>query len=227
MEIEIKDLLYLLWQKIYWIITCAVIGGAIAFLISYFMITPMYTASASLYVYNSDGSKNTNTISQSDLVASQKLVDTYIVIIRSDSVLEKVARISGYNYSAGQIRSMLSASSINDTEAFSIKIENANPTVARDIANAIVDVIPDEIRRIVKSSEVMTIDRAKLPSEPASPNIPVNTVVGVLLGLVICVAIVVTRSLFDTTVHSEEDLNEFNIPVLGIIPALDIETSGN
>lgn len=227
MEIEIKDLIYLLWQKIYWIITCAVIGGAIAFLISYFMITPMYTASASLYVYNSDGSKNTNTISQSDLVASQKLVDTYIVIIRSDSVLEKVARISGYNYSAGQIRSMLSASSINDTEAFSIKIENANPTVARDIANTIVDVIPDEIRRIVKSSEVMTIDRAKLPAEPSSPNIPVNTVVGVLIGLVLCVAIVVTRSLFDTTVHSEEDLNEFNIPVLGIIPALDIETSSN
>lgn len=223
MEFDIKQLLYLLWQKIYWIITCAVIGGAIAFLISYFMITPIYTASASLYVYNNDGSRNTNTISQSDLVASQKLVDTYIVIIKSDTVLEKVARASGYNYSANRIRSMLSASSINGTEAFTIKISNENPVVAKDIANTITDVVPDEIRRIVKSSEVVTIDRAKVPSEPSSPNIPFNTVLGILIGFALCVAIVVVRSLFDTTIHSEEDLNDFNIPVLGVIPALDID----
>ncbi len=227
MEFDFKQILYLFWQKIYWIVTCAVIGGAVAFLISYFMITPTYTASASLYVYNNDGNRNNNTITQSDLVASQKLVDTYIVIIKSNTVLEKVARTSGYNYSASDIRSMLSANSINGTEAFSVKISHENPTVAKNITNTIVDVIPDEIKRIVKSSEVITIDRAKVPAEPSSPNIPFNTAFGILIGFAVCMAIILVRSVFDTTIHIEEDLSSFDIPVLGVIPALDIDVVGN
>ena len=225
MELDFKDLLLMLWQKIYWVIAAAVLGGAIAFLVSYFMMTPMYSATASLYVYN--GEKVSDRVSQSDLVASQQLVETYIVIIKSDSVLEEVSRRTGDEFTAEEIRDMLSASATNGTEAFTITVENKNPETAQRLVNTIIEVIPNEIIRVVKAGAVEIIDRAKVPEDPSSPNIPLNTAVGILLGFILCVAIIVARSMFDTTVHTEDDLSEFNIPILGVIPALDVETPDN
>ena len=225
MELDFKDLLLMLWQKIYWVISAAVLGGAVAFLVSYFMMTPMYTATASLYVYNGD--KVADKVSQSDLVASQQLVETYIIIIKSDSVLEEVSRRTGNEFKAEEIREMLSASATNDTEAFTISVENENPETARRLVNTIIEVIPNEIIRVVKAGAVEIIDRAKLPEVPTSPNIPLNTAIGILLGFILCVAIIIARSMFDTTVHTEEDLSEFNIPILGVIPALDVESPAN
>ena len=226
MELELKDLLFLLWQKIYWTITCAVIGGAVAFLVSYFMVTPIYSATATLYVDNSDENRNTNTINQGDIVVSQHLVEIYKIVIESDTALEKVISKTDYDYTAKEVRDMLSVSAVDETEAFTITIDNEDPAVAQELVNTIVDVIPDEIPRILHSSEVKTIDRAKLPAEPSSPNIPINTAVGIILGFLLCAAIIIIRSLFDTTIHTEEDLAGFEIPVIGIIPALDVEPMG-
>ena len=225
MELDFKDLLLMLWQKIYWVISAAVLGGAIAFLVSYFMMTPIYSATASLYVYN--GEKVADKVSQSDLVASQQLVETYIIIIKSDSVLEEVSRRTGNEFDAKEIREMLSASATNNTEAFTITVENENPEVAQRLVNTIIEVIPNEIIRVVKAGAVEIIDKAKLPEVPTSPNIPLNTAIGILLGFILCVAIIIARSMFDTTVHTEEDLSEFNLPVLGVVPALDVETPDN
>ncbi len=222
MELDFKDLLLMLWQKIYWVITAAVLGGAVAFLVSYFMMTPIYSATASLYVYN--GEKTANRVSQSDLVASQQLVETYIVIIKSDSVLEEVSRRTGDEFTAEEIRDMLSAQATNGTEAFTITVENKDPETAQRLVNTIIEVIPSEIIRVVKAGAVEIIDRAKVPEDPSSPNIPLNTAVGILLGFILCVAIIIARSMFDTTIHTEDDLSEFNIPILGVIPALDVET---
>ncbi|MBR5480024.1 MAG: hypothetical protein IKU84_07580 [Clostridia bacterium] len=215
----------MLWQKIYWVITAAVLGGAVAFLVSYFMMTPIYSATASLYVYN--GEKISDRVSQSDLVASQQLVETYIVILKSDSVLEEVSRRTGDEFTAEEIRDMLSASSTNGTEAFTITVRNKNPETAQRLVNTVIEVLPGEIIRVVKAGAVEIIDRAKVPEDPSSPNIPLNTAVGILLSFVLCVAIIIARSMFDTTVHSEDDLSEFNIPILGVIPALDMETPDN
>lgn len=225
MELDFKDLLLMLWQKIYWVITAAVLGGAVAFLVSYFMMTPIYSASASLYVYN--GEKISDRVSQNDLVASQQLVETYIVILKSDRVLEKVSDLIGEEFTAEEIRDMLSASAINGTEAFSITVKNKSPETAQRIVNTILPELRTAIMNVVKAGAVEVIDNAKVPEDPSSPNIPLNTAVGILLGFVLCVAIIIARSMFDTTVHSEDDLSEFNIPILGVIPALDVETPDN
>ncbi len=187
---------------------------------TYFLVDPVYSATATLYVSSNSGQAGP-VLTESGLRLSQQLVDTYIVILKSDSVLNKVAEQTDLGYTANQLRSMISASSTNGTEAFSVTVTNEDPAAAQKIVNTTIDVAPDEIIRVVKAGSVEVIDRAKLPTAPSSPSIPRNTAIGILLGLVLSVAVIVITTLFDTTIHTENDLEAFNIPILGVIPNLE------
>ena len=220
MDLDLKRLLEILWRKMWLIILCFLIGGAAAGSITKFLITPIYSSSATMYVNNTNN-RGTNPISTSDITASQQLVDTYIVIMKSDAVLQAVAEKSGLGYTANQIRSMISANSENGTEVFRLVVENANPEHAQIIANTIAEIAPQEIIRVVKAGSVEVIDYAKLPTAPSSPNLPMNIVIGCLLGLIIAVGIALVHELFDTTIKSEKDLTDaFQIPIIGKIPVL-------
>lgn len=219
-ELDLMEVLLILIKKIWIILACTVAVGLGAFLISRFLITPQYTASISMYVYN--GEKRTDQlITASDLSTSQKLVQTYIVVLTSNTVLERVSSQLNHAYTTDELRDMIEASSISDTEAFGVTVTNPDPAAAQKIANTIAEFAPDEIIRVVKAGGVEVIDYAVLPDKPSSPHSMRNGAIGALLGLVLSSLLVVVLALLDTTIRSEEDLtNKFDLPVLGVIPSL-------
>ncbi|MFQ9799033.1 MAG: YveK family protein [Clostridia bacterium] len=179
-EISLQEIAGILLHCLWLIAGATIMGALIAFLLTKAFITPQYAASASLYVYNTD---NRESITQSDITTSQKLVETYIVIMQSDAVLNQVAEESALGYSAKEIKEMFSASAINNTEVFQIVIKNPNPEHAQLLANTFLKVAPSEIIRVVKAGSVETVDEAALPTSPVSPNTVRNTLIGGLLGL--------------------------------------------
>jgi len=221
-ELDIKQLFSILWQNKWFILIMGVICGSLVWLFSTFVITPQYSSSVSMYVYND--SRPNNAISSSDLLTAQKLVDTYIVILTSDSVLNKVSEQLGGGYSSAQLREMLQAASINNTEAFKITATHSNLRFAQKLANTVAEIAPAEIIRVVKAGAVEVIDKATVPVKPSSPNVKINSAIGVLLGLILAIFFCLLKNMFDTVINSEEDLKEvFNIPILGVIPRL-VET---
>ena len=74
-------------------------------------------------------------ISSGELTAAQKLVDTYIVILRSRSTLNDVIKKSGVDYSYEEMREMVAASAVNNTEIFSISVTSEDKEEAERIAN--------------------------------------------------------------------------------------------
>ena len=171
-EISLQEIAGILLHCLWLIAGATIMGALIAFLLTKAFITPQYAASASLYVYNTD---NRESITQSDITTSQKLVETYIVIMQSDAVLNQVAEESALGYSAKEIKEMFSASAINNTEVFQIVIKNPNPEHAQLLANTFLKVAPSEIIRVVKAGSVETVDEAALPTSPVSPNTVRNT----------------------------------------------------
>lgn len=221
MEIDLKDLVLMLWNRKWTIILCAFGGGLLAFLITFFVVTPLYTASVSMYVSNNDNRSN-STITTSDLSASQSLVSTYIVVLKSDTLLTKVAEKLDNNYSVEELRKMLTAESIDGTEAFRVSIINKDPKMAQKISNYIADVAPDEIIRVVKAGNVEVIDRAKLPDQADWP-LARNTAIGLALGILLAATVVVVFNIMDTTIRTVEDLTKYyELPVLGEIPTISI-----
>ena len=222
MEIDLRELFSVLLHRIWLIAAGAVAGGVIALAITVFLIVPQYQSSALMYVNNSGISLGSTSfsISSADLTAAQKLVNTYVVILKSRTALTEVIEKAGLDYTYEQLKSMISASAVNSTEVFEIVVTSPSPTEAEKIANTIAVVLPGKIADIVNGSDVRIVDYAVVPSHRHSPSYTRNTAVGILLGIVVVAAILVLAYLFDEVIHSEDYLTQTypDIPLLSVIP---------
>ena len=116
-EISLGEIINILKKRIVGIIIAGLVCAAIMFGYTNLFLVPQYTATSKLYVYNGK-TNNQGYIGSVDLTAAKSLVDTYIVIIKSDSLLDEVARRLQPEYdglTAKQILGMLSAGAVITT----------------------------------------------------------------------------------------------------------------
>lgn len=223
-EVDLREIFRVCLRKVWLILLSALVMGVAVYLYTAFFIAPQYITGASFYVNNSVQSGESQKISSSDLATSQRLVLTYVNIIKSDTVLEKVIDEAGLAMTPAQIRGIMTAESIDDTEMFKVQISHTDPQLAAQIANAIAAVAPAEISNIMVGSTTKVVDLAKVPASPYSPNRAQNAILGALVGAVLAVAYIVIRTLMDVRIKSEEDLAAIStIPVLGVIPEFSEE----
>lgn len=228
-SIGIWNILKILKRRGIWIFFWSVLGGVLLWFISARIITPEYTTSASLYVYSSTDRSAANDagITSLELTASQQLADTYGVIIQSDTVLGKVIKQMGLSVTEEELRKMIEVSSVNSTEVLSISVTDTDPQRTQEIANTIVEVLPDELVRVVKAGGIEVVDYAKVPDEPVFPNVWMNTIAGILVGMLCSSGVFFMKEYLNTKINSEKDLEECfegEIPILGTIPMLDGKT---
>lgn len=221
-DIDLRKIFYMMRTKVIFIILITLFVGILAGCYTHFLIDPTYTANVKLYVYsNTDRVTTSSSITQNEIAASQELVNTYIYVLQSDTVLEKVSEDLGLN-GADSIKKMVSANLVEDTQAFQVTVRSKDPNLSAKIANSIAKIAPAEIVRVVKAGGVEIIDYAKVPSAPSAPNTQKNIMVGALAGFFISFALFFIYEMFDSTITNAKDIErEFEIPVLGTIPRLD------
>lgn len=228
-DINVTQILSALLQRIWLIILCAVIVGGATYGYTVKFIEPTYQARISIYVNNgaNTGASSTGSISSADLSTSQRLVSTYISILKSDRVLSEVSEALDNRLSVGAIGSMISAASIDNTEAFEVLVTATDPSLAAEVANTIADVAPDEISLIIEGGSAKVIDRATVPTSPKSPNKNQNTLYGMIAGALIAALVIVIQVLTDIRIRCEDDLAQLSEkPILGLIPDLASEFKG-
>ena len=226
-QIDIKKMIEIVLDRIVSIVVITLIFGLAAFALSRYFITPKYESSITMYVNNrrnSEDSVETKTLT-SDITASQMLVPTYIEMIKSDNILQTVADTVEERtkevYTVKKLRNLLTAEALPNTEIIKVTVKTTEPTISREIANAIAQIAPEKIQDFIEQSDVRIIDKAKIANTPVSPNIRNNTILGALLGLVLSVSFILLKELFDVRVKSVDDLvSRFSLPVLGAIPEI-------
>ena len=228
-EIDLKELLAALFHRLWLILLCALVTGLAAYIYTANFITPLYRASVTLYVNNlsARAAQDVEYVSAGNLATSQQLVNTYVNIIKSRTVLEKVVEKMELKVSADTIRGMMTAQSVGETEIFEIYISHPKPDMAAKIANAIAEVAPSEIANIVEGSSAKVIDYAVEPQSRYTPSFRENTFLGCCVGAGLAVAAIVLSTMLDTRIKSESELEQlFNLPILGTIPAFDTRHKG-
>jgi len=221
-EIDIRDLLVAYLRHWVLILVCGALFVGAAFGYTRFFVTPMYRASVTIYVNNTINIEEQEYVSNANLATSQRLVSTYTTLIESNRVLNKVVEQSGLPYSAGQIRSMMSAEQVGSTEVFKVSISNADPKKAAEIANAVYEYAPAEIMKIVAGSSVEKVDAANVPSAPYTPNYARNCLLGGIIGVVLVIIYVTMKYLLDVRINDSQDIEQmFEYPILGQIPSFD------
>lgn len=218
---ELKDIISILLHRFVIIVIVVLVFVSGGFLISSFVIIPEYKADATLIVnkQQASGSENTSDYTYNDLILAQSLVNTYTVIITSDSVLNQVIKNLNLDISLNVLRNELEVTGVNNTEIIRITVTDNIPQRAADIANEITRVCPDKIIHVVKAGSVEPIDYAAVPSLPSSPNIVINSLMAGFLGLLFIVLILIAIERFNKTIKTPDEIeNLFGLPVLGQLP---------
>ena len=220
-EIDLLHLMKVLWHRAWAIVLAMLLGGGAAFAYTCYLVTPLYQASALMYVNNSSITVGSTSVSLSDLSASQTLVDTYIVILKTRLTLNEVIERAGLDYSYEELCGMISASPVNSTEIFEITVTSPSPEEAEHVANTIVRVLPEKISEVMDGSSVRTVDYAVRPTGKSSPSFTMNVALGLLIGMVFSCGVIVLLDLLDEQIRDEEYLTQtFGLPVLAAAPDL-------
>ncbi len=227
-KFSMKQMVEILLTNIKFIVAVTTFFVIAAFIYSETMVIPMYKASVSLYVNNSDSNtKYENKVLGADITASQMLVPTCVEIVKSNRMLNEVADNDDHSYSAAAIGRMVQTEMIDNTEIFKINIICSNPEVAAQIANTFAEVAPNVIRKVINASTVKVIDYAIPSNVKVSPNVAMNTILGFIIGVLLSCAFIALREIFDVRIKSEADLEkDFEYPIIGIIPKIGLSNGG-
>ena len=228
-EIDLQRLLGAVLNKSWLVAVVALVCAVVTFLGTFFFITPKYQSSAMFYVNNSAFSLGdaAMSITTGDISASRGLVKNYIIILNTRETLNDVIDYAGVDLTYTEIKRMISAEAVDSTEIFEVVVTSPDPKEAELIADAIAYIMPKRISSIIEGTSAKIVDSAVLPSRPSSPSYTKNTLIGFALGLMMTVAIIVLRDLFDITVRSEEDLERScTHPVLAAVPDMQAPSKG-
>lgn len=229
-EIDLLELLSLLWQKVWLIILAALIFGTAAFSYAVFMVTPRYKATALMYVNNSTLSIGSTDVSMSgdQLSVAKSLVDTYIVILKTRTTLEEVIEAAGVPYTYEQLRDMIEADDVNATEVFGVSVTSTDAREAAYIANTITQILPKKIADVMDGSSARLVDYAVVPAVKTSPDVTKMTAIGAILGMVVSCAVILLAHYFDEKIHDEAYLlDNYDEPLLAAIPDLTRNTGND
>ncbi|MFL9650023.1 YveK family protein [Exiguobacterium chiriqhucha] len=217
--ISLSDLFSILKRRKLLIVSLGIIIGIISFLISAFVISPTYEASTQVLV--APKVTQNNSIDTNQVQSSVALVNTYRVIIQSPAILETVQEnVTG---APGNIDSLITVNSEQNSQVINITVQHTNPVLATNIANEISSVFSEKVQELMSGVDnVRVLSEASVPVIPVKPNIILNTIAGLVLGLTFGSTYALFGFLFDRRIKTEQDVeNVLELPVLGSIPIID------
>ena len=217
-EIDLKEILFLLLDKLIVILLVGVLTAGLAFLGTKLFITPKYQSETSIYVMNK---KEESTVNANDYVTSNYMTKDYEKLITSRPVIEQVIADLDLDFSVAALTGMVTVENIQDTRIINITITDTDPGRAREIADAVRATSAVKIKEVMGIEDVNVVEPASLNSSPVSPNVFKNMVIGGALGIVIAIVVIIIRHITDDTIKSPDDIEKYlGISTLATIPVM-------
>ena len=226
-ELDLKELLFMFWNKKLEIILITLMFVAVGIGYSYFFVKPEYTSTTSLVLAQSSSSGQTGdgAISATDLTMNSKLVSTYSELIKRKAILGQVCEnLNIPDSNIQELRGKIKVNSAKNTEIIEISVTNKDPNKAAAIANEIAKVFGEKIVEIYNISNVYLLDRAEANAVPSNINHMKDVVIFAFIGLVIAAVYVLIANMLDNTKKTEQDVEATTeLLVLSSIPNYDVE----
>lgn len=218
--IDLTEILSAVRQHLLELIFVTLVAALVGFTASKFLMNPKYDSSA-LMIVNTRQDVNAN-VTSDQINSATKLISTYSIIIKSDTVLQQVIDNLGLNLTYAKLNKRVTVAAVDDTQVMKITVQSDSPEWARQVCEQIITVAPDVIKEAVEAGSVKVISNPSLATEPVSPNIMKNTMLAAAVGFVLVIGIIVLQVLLDNKINTEEDVTKYlDMTVLGVIPQYD------
>ena len=203
-EIDLKELFGVLKSKILIILATTVAFIAVSAGITRFVITPMYSSTAQLYVISNDA------LSQlSNLTVGTQLTQDYMAIVTTRGVVNKVIDNLNLDTDYEELTDKISVENPTDTRIMEITVSNPDPKEAREITQELAEVTAKTVSSKMDIKAPTIIENAYLADEPDSPSMLRNVAIGGFLGLILSAGIFIIQFIMNDTIRREEDIEKY------------------
>ena len=196
--IDLRGIFKIIRKRLGLILFSALIVTILGSIYTFFIASPVYTASTQLVVKlpNSD---NLDTINQ---------------VIVSPVILDKVQ--SNLNLSDDSFQKQVTAANQTNSQVITLTVKYSNPYIAQKIADETAKIFSSDAAKLLNVTNVNILSKAKAQTTPISPKPKLYLAISVIVGLVLGLAIALLKELFDNKINKEEDIEALGLTVLGV-----------
>lgn len=194
-------------------IVCAAAMAAFAWLV----MPNQYTASVSMYVLTRSN-ENVDSLTNTELTASQMLTNDVAELIKSDRVSSDTAA----SLNMGSLKDFnVEVTNSTTTRVVTLSVTGDTPQSVAIVANGIAETTDTVAKQVMEVKSVNVIDEAEESSIPSGPPRALYTAVAFFAGIFLAIAIVVLMDMLNTRVRNPQEAEELlGIPVIGRIPVI-------
>ncbi len=198
-----------IWHFMWLIVLTAIVFGAAAFGVTKLFIPYQYESEVVVVADNVAAAGAT----QSAEYAAYKV---HAIVMTNDYKLNELA--IPLELDESDVRQVSAV--ISNRQIITITVTHSNSNTAFAIAEQIVATLPEYVDNITAGKQVAdVIDTPRKAEYPSSPSAFTNTVLGAIIGFIVCCLIVAIRELFNNDIYQDEYLIEtYQVPVLANIP---------
>lgn len=222
-ELDLKEIFWIIWDKKKIVLTVTAVFVLIAAVYSFILQTPRYKSTTTVVLAMNNGEEDSTAVTTNDVTLNQKLLGTYVDIVKRDMVIDEVIQnlqIAGLT--SAELKSNVTVSTKTDTYVIDITVSNENNEYAARIANEIGKVFSEKISEIYKVNNVHILDNAKVNSTPYNVKPAKYIGIAFLAGIFISCLIIIVMNLFDTTVKSADEIEKaLKTPVIAQLAFYD------
>ena len=224
-EIDLVEIFYLLWGHVLQIIACFLAGAVLAFGYTFLFVKPTYQATAKLYIVSAS---NNSLVNLSDLQLGSQLTADYKELMLSRPLLQDVIKNLKLTRDYKQLSGQISITNASDTRILAVTVTDTDPQMAADIANELANQACVYLPRIMETETPNLVEDAVVPAYKSGPSYSRNTVLGALLGAVLCCGVLLVRYLMNDTFVTPDDIEKyFGVQPLATIPESNAVPGGS
>ena len=217
LEIDLFEILGILKRKFLIILLFTLIGAGIGFGVSNYLITPMYESKVNMIVNTK--SDESIKVTTDNINSANKMIDTYAIIIKSNTVLNKVIDNLSLDIDYKELQKSITVEPVDSTQVMQISVINSSRTTSARIINQIARIAPSTIIDSVEAGSCKVISEVETSDKPVSPSIPKYTLASSALFFVLTIGIIIIKELTSNYIVDENDVyKKLGLSVLGIIP---------
>ena len=182
-QIDLLEVANVIWQKIWAVIMCFVIGAVLFGGYTKMMVTPQYTATSMIYILG----RTTSISSIAELQLSSALTADFTIMAKSRAVINGVIKEMDLNMTYDQLKNSVNITNPSDSHILQIEVTNPDPKLAKDISNTMANAVAENIASVMATDKPSIAEKAVTPGAPSSPNLMKNIAMGGIVGAALAV----------------------------------------
>lgn len=220
-EIDLMELFMVLLEKIWIIGAAAIVCGLVMLIYSKVFIAPTYESTTRIIVLNTSDNETTTI---NDLQLGTQLMGDYKQLITSRYVVETIIEKFDLDEEYEDFVNRVKVSNEANTRIIEITLTDTDPEMAKEMVDELREVAAKRIKEVMAIEAVNLVDEGNVPTQKAAPSVSKYTLIGILIGGFLSVAIILVVYLLDDTIKNADDVEKYlHLSTLGLIPIFETE----